>query len=98
MVRIGAYVGFISEACRGPQNEFPLPQEMDEMWKEVVSQAQTELGASDLQKRIAKGYPGSGIIRRLELGRDWFDVLVNMMTDRESRRLVITLDVEDFWM
>ena len=93
MVRIGAYVGIISEACRGPQNEFPLPQEMDEMWKEVVSQAQTELEASDLQKRIAKGYPGSGIIRRLELGRDWFDVLVNMMTDRESRRLVITLDV-----
>ena len=92
MVRIGTYVGFISEACRGPQNEFPLPQEMDELWKEIVSWAQTELGAPDLQKRIAKGYPGSGIILRLELGRDWFDVLVNMMTDRESRRLVITLD------
>ena len=93
MVRIGAYVGLISEACRGPQNEFPLPQELDEMWKEIVSQVQTELGAPDLQKRIAKGYPGSGILLRLELGRDWFDVLVNMMTDRESRRLVITLDV-----
>lgn len=90
MMHIDKYMQCVVKTCKNPDEQCTLVD-----FFEKLSQLHRDIEChtnkmSPLIKRTMKSYPGNSIVQRLELGKDWPEVLVNMMSD-QTNKLVINL-------